>query len=422
VAKEAELVGGRRTSLAPLAHALVENRLLVRNRDTFEVAHEALLRRPPIAGWLEEQKDALKLRDDVLREAEEWNSAGRHADALVRRGARLDSAVDLLGKPGFVATMAPAAEYLAASRKLAAAGRRRARLVQAVIYTLLLCIIAGLVGFINQAFLREQYQWRIVMRPSVLTDTQEKEKAAKPGSDFNECANGCPIMIVVLAGKFMMGSPESENDRSNDEGPQHEVTIGQPFAVGKTDVTFAEWDKCVAAGGCPNAADSGWGRDDRPVINVTWDEAKIYSAWLAKQTGKPYRLLTEAEWEYAARAGNSGRYSFGDDEALLGDYAWFSDNSDAKTQPVGTKKPNAFGLYDMHGNVWQWVEDCYNESYSGTPTDGSAVTSKDCGRRASRGGSWSGDPAILRSANRNGFTAFYRVGNTGFRVGRMLTR
>ena len=420
VAKEAELVGGRRVPLAPLAHALVENRLLVRNRDTLEVAHEALLRRPPIAGWLEEQKDALKLRDDVLREAEEWNSGGRNADALVRRGARLDSAVDLLGNPDFAAAMGSAAQYLAASRKLAAAGRRRVRLVQVLIYTLFLSIIVGLIGFINQAFLREQYQWRIVMRPSVLTAEQEKEKAAKPGSDFKECANGCPTMIVVPAGKFMMGSPESDNDRSNDEGPQHEVTIGQPFAVGKTDVTFAEWDTCAAAGACPKAADSGWGRDDRPVINVTWDEAKIYSAWLAKQTGKPYRLLTEAEWEYVARAGNPGRYSFGDDETQLGEYAWFSENSGGKTHPVGTKKPNAFGVYDMHGNVWQWVEDCYEESYSGSPTDGSAVASKDCGRRDLRGGSWSGDPSNLRSANRNGYTALYRIGNIGFRVARML--
>jgi formylglycine-generating enzyme required for sulfatase activity len=386
-----------------------------------EVAHEALLRRPPIAGWLEEQKDALKLRDDVLREAEEWNSGGRHADALVRRGARLDSAVDLLGKPDFVAAMAPAAEYLAASRKLAAAGRRRARLVQAVIYTLFLSIIAGLVGFINQAFLREQYQWRIVMRPSVLTAEQEKETAAKPGSDFKDCRNGCPTMIVVPPGKFTMGSPVSDKNRNNDEGPQREVTIAQPFAVSRTPVTFAQWDLCVAAGACPKADDNGWGRDDRPVTNISWDEAKIYSAWLAKQTGKPYRLLSEAEWEYAARAGNPGRYSFGDDETQLGEYAWFSNNSDSKTQPVGTKKPNAFGLYDMHGNVWQWVEDCYEESYAGAPTDGSAVTPDVCTRRVLRGGSWSGEPDMLRSTNRNGFITLFRVGNVGFRVGRTLT-
>jgi formylglycine-generating enzyme required for sulfatase activity/class 3 adenylate cyclase len=420
VAKEDEIVGGRRTALAQLAHALVKARLLVRNRDTLEVAHEALLRRPPIAGWLEEEKDALKLRDDVMREAEEWSSGGRQADALVRRGARLVSAVELLGNPDFVAAMAPTAEYLAASQKLAAAGRRSARLVQTVIYTLFLCIIAGLVAFINQAFLREHYQWHIVMRPTVLTAELEKQKAAKPGSDFKECANGCPTMIVVPAGKFTMGSPVSDKDRNNDEGPQREVTIGQPFAVGKTAVTFAEWDICVAVGACPKADDSGWGRDERPVTNVSWDEAKMYLTWLAKQTDKPYRLLTEAEWEYAARAGNPGQYSFGDDKTQLDEYAWFSKNSDGKTQPVGTKKPNAFGLYDMHGNVWQWVEDCYGESYSGAPTDGSAVTSTACSRRVLRGGSWSGEPDHLRSSNRNGFITLFRIGNVGFRVGRTL--
>jgi formylglycine-generating enzyme required for sulfatase activity len=292
------------------------------------------------------------------------------------------------------------------------------RLVQAVIYTLFLCIIAGLVGFINREFLREQYQWRIVMRPSVLTANEEKEVAAKPRSAFRECANGCPTMIVVRAGKFWMGSPESEKDRNNDEGPEHVVTIGQPFAVGKNPITFTEWDSCVAAGACPKAEDSGWGRDDRPVTNVTWDEAKIYSTWLAKRTGKPYRLLTEAEWEYAARGGIPGRYAFGDEETQLGEYAWFSQNSDSKTQPVGTKKPNAFGLYDMHGNVWQWVEDCYKDNYSGAPTDGSAAITEDCSRRVLRGGSWSGEPDMLRSANRNGFITLFRIGNVGFRVGR----
>jgi formylglycine-generating enzyme required for sulfatase activity len=398
----------------------------VRNRDTLEVAHEALLRRPPIAGWLEEQKDALKLRDDVLREAEEWNRAGRHADALVRRGARLDSAVDLLGKPDFVAVMAPAAEYLAASRKLATAGRRRARLVQAVIYSLFLCIIAGLVGFINQAYLREQYQWRIVMRPSVLTAEQEKKNAAKAGSDFKECANGCPTMIVVPAGKFTMGSPETEKGRSKFEGPQHEVIFAKPFAAGKTDVTFAEWEICVAAGACPKLSDLRWDRGDQPVTPVSWQDAKRFVAWLKRTTGKDYRLLTESEWEYAARAGNQGRYSFGDDESQLGDYAWYKQNSGSKTQPVGTKKPNAFGLYDMHGNVWQWVEDCFHDSYQGAPSDGSAwveqcSTSMLRGTRVIRGASWGNGPDALRSAYR-GVYVFDNRGNLGgFRVARTIT-
>jgi formylglycine-generating enzyme required for sulfatase activity len=110
--------------------------------------------------------------------------------------------------------------------------------------------------------------------PSVLTAEQEKEKAAKPGSDFKECAAGCPTMVVVPAGTFTMGSPEGEKDRSSTEGPQHEVAIAKPFAVGKTEVTFAEWDACVAAGACPKAPDVSWGRDNRPVINVSWDDAK----------------------------------------------------------------------------------------------------------------------------------------------------
>jgi formylglycine-generating enzyme required for sulfatase activity len=136
------------------------------------------------------------------------------------------------------------------------------------------------------------------------------------------------------------------------------VTIAKPFAVGRTDVTFAEWHICVAAGACPKVSDNGWGGDDRPVIRLSWEVAKGYVTWLKQMTGKDYRLLSEAEWEYAARAGNQGRWSFGDDEAQLDDYARFPENS--KTQPVAKKKPNAFGLYDMHGNVYQWVEDPYN--------------------------------------------------------------
>jgi formylglycine-generating enzyme required for sulfatase activity len=316
--------------------------------------------------------------------------------------------------------LAPVKHYLTASRMLEAAGRQKARRVQAVIYTLLLGIIAGLVAFINQEFLKEQYQWRLVMGPSVLTDELEREKTSKPGSDFKECTNGCPTLIVVPAGKFTMGSPETEKDRSEDEGPQHEVTIAKPFAVGKTDVTFAEWDICAAAGACPKVLDNAWGRNDRPVILVNWDEAKGYVTWLKRMTGKDYRLLTESEWEYAARASNQGRYTFGDDETQLRDYAWYAENSEGKTQPVGSKKPNAFD--DMHGNVWQWVEDCYHDGYEGAPSDGSAWIAK-CGEggRVIRGGSWSSGPQGLRSADRLGSSAGNRVDYLGFRVGRMLT-
>jgi formylglycine-generating enzyme required for sulfatase activity len=155
---------------------------------------------------------------------------------------------------------------------------------------------------------------------------------------------------------------------------------------------------------------------------MSWEEAKGYVTWLKQMTGKDYRLLSEAEWEYAARAGNPGRWSFGDDETQFGDYAWFRGNSDGKTQPVAKKKPNAFGLYDMHGNVWQWVEDPYHGNYKGAPSDGSVWSQGvDASRRVLRGGSWSYGPVHLRSALRLGFTTVDRLDYVGFRVGRALT-
>jgi formylglycine-generating enzyme required for sulfatase activity len=301
------------------------------------------------------------------------------------------------------------------------AALRRGQRALAIATGLFACIVLGALGWYYQQFLVEQYQWRLVMRPTVLTVAEEKDRSTKPGSDFKECSTGCPTMIVVPAGKFTMGSPESEIDRSRDEGPQHEVIFVKPFSVGKTHVTFAEWDICVAAEACPRVSDNGWGRGDRPVILVSWNEAKVYVAWLKRMTGKNYRLLSEAEWEYAARAGNQGRYSFGDDETQVGDYAWYAENSEAKTHPVAMKKPNAFGLYDMHGNVWQWVEDCYHRSYEGAPSDGSAWIEQ-CSNRVLRGGSWyNGGPDGLRSAGRLQVNSGYRDLNGGFRVGRTLT-
>jgi tripartite-type tricarboxylate transporter receptor subunit TctC len=159
----------------------------------------------------------------------------------------------------------------------------------------------------------------------------------------------------------MMGSPESENGHLDDEGPQHAVTIAKPFAVGKFDVTFAEWDACADAGACSRVLDGGWGRSDRPVINVSWDDAKLYVAWLSRMTGKPYHLLSEAEWEYAARARATTAYYWGDDVARgrANCHGCGSEWELIQTSPVGSFKPNAFGLYDMAGNVWQWVEDTY---------------------------------------------------------------
>jgi formylglycine-generating enzyme required for sulfatase activity len=206
------------------------------------------------------------------------------------------------------------------------------------------------------------------------------------------------------------------------------VTIGQPFAVGKFEVTFAQWDACVAAGGCAppeeglySPADRGWGRDSRPVINVSWQDAKRYVRWLnGRIGGKAYRLLSESEWEYAARAGTTTRWSFGDVESQLEAYAWFRGNSGGKTQPVGGKAGNPWGLFDMHGNVWEWVEDCYNDNLANTPTNGAANTTGGCDRRGVRGGSIYGNPPELRSANRDRDMPGIRGISIGFRLSRTL--
>jgi hypothetical protein len=216
--------------------------------------------------------------------------------------------------------------------------------------TILLCLVdGGLVDLraVAQEMI-EQSRWWMAANASVLTVEQEKAITAESGSEFKECASGCPVMIVIPAGKFTMGSPESEPGRLASEGPQHEVTIAEPFAVSKFEVSFQEWDACVAAGQCPRVPDQ-WGRGPMPAINVSWRDAKEYVAWLSQLTGKEYRLLTEAEWEYAARAGAMTRYSWGDDPR--GGHA-NCDGCDTQwdsqqTAPVGLLKPNAFGLYDM---------------------------------------------------------------------------
>ena len=172
----------------------------------------------------------------------------------------------------------------------------------------------------------------------------------EPGDTFRDCAD-CPEMVVVPAGSFRMG--DLNGGGADDEKPVHTVTIGEAFAVGKYEVTFAEWDACVAAGGCNGrrSVDAGWGRSRRPVINVSWDDAKRYVSWLSSRTGRRYRLLSEAEWEYAARAGTTTKWSCGSSEGCLNAVAWYSANSGNRTFPVGAKVANAFGLYDMHGNV-----------------------------------------------------------------------
>ena len=230
-------------------------------------------------------------------------------------------------------------------------------------------------------------------------------------------------MVVVPAGQFQMGSPRDDKERRADEGPQHTVTIADPFAISKYEVTFEQWDACAKAGGCNGYRpdDEGWGRGRRPVINVSWRDAKAYVEWLREKTGKPYRLPSEAEWEYAARAGTTTRYSFGDE--ITPKDANYGRNI-GKTTEVGSYPPNPWGLYDMHGNVWEWVEDVWHGSYTGAPVDGSAWTDGE-GTNSSRSASTAAAPGTtipgyLRSAIRNRYHPDFRIYNLGFRVSRTL--
>ena len=244
------------------------------------------------------------------------------------------------------------------------------------------------------------------------------------GKKFRDCP-GCPELVVVPEGSFTMGSPVSEEGRRDSEGPAHRVSIAKPFAVGVYEVTFGEWVACVSGGGCGghHPGDRGWGRGRRPVMNVSWDDAQGYVRWLSRETGEAYRLLSEAEWEYAARAGTRTRYWWGD--AIGRNRAncrgcgsrWDGE----QTAPVGSFTANAFGLHDVYGNVWEWVEDCWNDSYRGAPSDGSVWQSGDCGRRVLRGGSWDIAPGYLRSALRGGNATGHRDFTAGFRVARTFT-
>ena len=260
--------------------------------------------------------------------------------------------------------------------------------------------------------------------------TVEQENALKPKDAFKEC-DGCPEMVVVPAGRFTMGSPEAEEDRFDAEGPQHLVMFAQPFAVGVFAVTFDEWDACVADSGCESyrPSDQGWGRGRRPVINVSWDDAQTYVAWLSRKTGKAYRLLSEAEREYAARAGTTTPFWWGSSistqQANYDGSSAYGGGSKGEyrqqTLPVESFQANPWGLYQVHGNVWEWTEDCSNENYNGAPSDGSAWTLGDCSRRVLRGGSWYFSPEFTRSAFRVRLFSVNRTSTQGFRVGRTIT-
>jgi len=285
------------------------------------------------------------------------------------------------------------------------------------------------------------------IKPRPVAASGDPAPRVRPGSgeSFRDGeARWAPEMVVVPAGEFLMGSPENEEGRYDDEGPQHRVTIAKPFAVGRFAITRGEFSAFVDEAGhkIPDEAftyeggkwelrkgrsfrNPGFSQDDsHPVVCVNWDDAKAYLKWVSAKTGKDYRLLSEAEWEYSCRAGTATPFWWG--SSVSTEQANYDGNYTIgggkkgeyrqKTVPVKSFQPNPWGLYQVHGNVWEWCEDCWNGNYNGAPVDGSAWTSGDCTRRVFRGGSWSNYPQNLRAAFRSNFDPQNRIYGRGFRV------
>ncbi len=247
--------------------------------------------------------------------------------------------------------------------------------------------------------------------------------STKPGTIFRDCPD-CPEMVVLPTGKLLMGAAATEVSHEKTETPQHSVTLNYALAVARTELTFSEWDACSTAKVCRQDVESTWPRGQQPAINLDWNDAQTYLDWLSKTTGQHYRLLTEAEWEYAARASSLTAYAWGEDigNNLANCIGCGEQSKNAAPQLVGSYLHNPFGLFDMHGNVQEWVQDCWHENYQGAPQDGSAwLIECSEGRRVVRGGAWDSTAPALRSAARDRKTWDHRSPDIGFRVARVVT-
>jgi formylglycine-generating enzyme required for sulfatase activity len=429
------------TEARPLIQQLVEQRLLATdvNKDTgeatMEPAHEALLRQwGLLEGWLTEDAGLLAVLDGVKRASRDWAANNRGRAWLTHSTDRLVAAERLSARPDLAASLEPTdRQYIAACRKAEADAKRGKRLLQGAICASLVAIIGGLIGWFNQSTIATRWRWYTITLPFMQTNIRPYVQTVFPElplKTFKDCTSEqdyCPEMVVVPPGSFEMGSPADEKG-DPDERPQHTVKITRPFAVSRFELTFEEWGTCVTYGDCQAVDANNWGRGQQPAINVSWDDAQRYVSWLSKITGKSYRLLTEAEYEYAARANTHTRYPWGDEIKANGmpmancnqcDSRW--DNK--QTAPVGSFLANGFGLYDMAGNVWEWVEDCYHSSYADAPPSNESEWKTACEndrQRVVRGGSFVSDPKLLRSANRGNYRANTSFNFVGFRVARDL--
>lgn len=405
-----------------------------------EVAHEAIFRRwGRLREWIATEREFLAWRHGLESARRAWMAAPQRSrnDALLM-GFALTQARSWLGKRG--ADLADDdRRFIELSRKMTCRRSLRTRLLIGGLALPIAAVLALFMVVVVRNAMREFLVVRPFMdrdvRPYVLTATAEG--ALKPKDTFLECASVpgkdyCPEMVVVPAGSFTMGAPNSQTINpviqqlvqqiSVSTEPRHSVTITAAFAVSKYEVTFDQWDTSVANGDCGQVDDFGFGRGLRPAIGVSWAGAKCYVAWLSKVTGKPYRLLSEAEYEYAARAGSQTAFPWGDQVG--------HNNANCKdcgskwdalmTAPVGSFPPNAFGLYDMVGNVFEWVEDCWHSDYAGAPNDGSPWLTGDCGRRVICGGSWYYPAVAVQSGFRFWSLPASYGSNVGFRVARTI--
>ena len=386
-----------------LINRLVDGRLLVTNKDDanlswVEVAHEAVLRHwSRLSNWLTDNRDFLLWR----RRLKVWLDS-----RSLLHGAQLTVAKDWRKRRG---------HHALTPEENALVSKSIRRHWSTRLGAVLTAFAGGFLLWMQQAQLSPKLAGLVVL--SYLGHTPAPEMVAIPEGS-----------------RFTMGSPESEPDRSPKEGPQHEVAFANEFAIGKYEVTFDEYDLFLKSverdGGCEGGrqperpGDEGWDRGRRPAINVSWRDATCYAEWLTKKRGLDdkhrYRLPTEAEWEYAARAGTTARYWWGDElgKNNANCYGCRSQWDDKQTAPVGSFQPNAFGVHDMLGNTWEWVEDCWHEDYDGAPKDGSAWEQQggDCDRRVIRGGSWDNGPRSVRSADRNRDAPGNRSDDIGFRL------
>lgn len=379
-----------------LVKTLADERLVVTSRvtgseeDTIEVSHEALIRHwPQLKGWVEADRQFLFWQQRLSAMKKEWEANKRSANLLLR-GLPLREALDWLKKQPD--------SFSHGERQFVAESQRHMTLRRSVTIAVIGLVIM-LIGV--------PMSWFWLWKEGVTVQYATSIVLAR----LHVVSVADPEMVKIPGGTYQQGSLSGENEQ-----PVHQVNI-KPFAMGKYEVTFAEYDRYVELSGSRRPDDAGWGREKRPVIEVSWEDAKAYAKWLSQATGEHYRLPTESEWEYAARSGGEAETWAGTSrKEELKNYA--VSNID-RTEPVGGKTSNSLQLYDISGNVSEWVEDCWHHTYEQAPTDGSAwleANGGDCGSRVIRGGSWIDEPEFLRASTRNGLNADSRLFIVGFRL------